>query len=87
MLGGSGRSPKYFAYQLYLRTAFSAKKSNLSQIFWVYGLQRKNMGNTNSRILSKFIFPHSASLDVLTINKKARTCELVKTPCTGVGIF
>jgi hypothetical protein len=29
---------------LYLRTAFSAKRSNVSQIFWVYVLRRKECG-------------------------------------------
>jgi hypothetical protein len=29
---------------LYLRTAFSAKRSNVPQIFWVYVLRRKEYG-------------------------------------------
>jgi hypothetical protein len=43
MLDGNGRSSKYFA-RLYLRTAFSAKRSNIPQIFWIYVLRRKECG-------------------------------------------
>jgi hypothetical protein len=53
MLGSSERFSKYFAHQ---DCTSAAKRSSVPQIFWFMACGGRNVGNTESGILSKFIF-------------------------------
>jgi hypothetical protein len=82
MPGNSERSSKYFAHQ---DCTSATKKSNVPQTFWVYNLRRKEYGKY--RIWNTFKIYFSCILQVWIslpyfIDRKARTCGLVKAPCT-----